>query len=151
VAESVIPNKYRHPGTTGVRSGITYLCMVFFRIIVKQKHISMPISPKFPNQSMFSCSTCYLESRGSVVGIATGCGLYEWGVGVQVPERSRIFSSPCRQTGSGVHPTSYPMSTGGSFPGVKRPWREADHSPPTSVEVKKMWIYTSTTPYVFMA
>jgi hypothetical protein len=26
-------------------------------------------------------------------------------------------------------------------PGVKRPGREADHSPPTSAEVKKMWIY----------
>jgi hypothetical protein len=29
--------------------------------------------------------------------------------------------------------------------------READHSPPTSAEVKKMWIYTSTPPYAFMA
>jgi hypothetical protein len=48
------------------------------------------------------------------------------------------------QTGSGVHPTSYPMGTGGSFPGVKRPGREADHSPPTNVDVKKTWIYTST-------
>jgi hypothetical protein len=28
--------------------------------------------------------------------------------------------------------------------GVKRPGREADHSPPASAEVKKMWIYTST-------
>jgi hypothetical protein len=28
--------------------------------------------------------------------------------------------------------------------GVKRPGREADHSSPTSAEVKKMWIYTST-------
>jgi hypothetical protein len=37
------------------------------------------------------------------------------------------------------------------FQGVKRPGREADHSPPTSAEVKKMWIYTSTTPYAFMA
>jgi hypothetical protein len=36
-------------------------------------------------------------------------------------------------------------------PGVKWPWREADHSPPTSAEVKKMWIYTSTPPYAFMA
>jgi hypothetical protein len=33
-------------------------------------------------------------------------------------------------------------------PGVKRPAREADHSPPDSSEVKKMWIYTSTPPYV---
>jgi hypothetical protein len=29
-------------------------------------------------------------------------------------------------------------------PGVKRPGREVDHSPPTSAEVKKMWIFTST-------
>jgi hypothetical protein len=36
-------------------------------------------------------------------------------------------------------------------PEVKRPGREADHSPPTSAEVKKMWIYTSTPPYAFMA
>jgi hypothetical protein len=29
--------------------------------------------------------------------------------------------------------------------------REVDHSPPTSAEVKKMWIYTSTPLYAFMA
>jgi hypothetical protein len=34
--------------------------------------------------------------------------------------------------------------------GVKRPGREADHSPPANVEVKKIWIYTSTPSYVFM-
>jgi hypothetical protein len=28
---------------------------------------------------------------------------------------------------------------------------EADHSPPASAEVKKMWLYTSTPPYAFMA
>jgi hypothetical protein len=55
------------------------------------------------------------------------------------------------QTGSGVHPTSYTMGTGGSFQGVKRPGREADHSPPTSAEVKKTWIYTFIPPYTFMA
>jgi hypothetical protein len=36
-------------------------------------------------------------------------------------------------------------------PGVKRQGREADHSPPTTAEVKKMWIYASTPLYVFMA
>jgi hypothetical protein len=36
-------------------------------------------------------------------------------------------------------------------PGVKRPGNEADHSPPTSAEVKKMWIYTSNPPYAFVA
>jgi hypothetical protein len=55
------------------------------------------------------------------------------------------------QTGSGVHPTSYKMGTGGSFQGVKRQEREVDHSPPTSAEVKKIWIYASTPLYVFMA
>jgi hypothetical protein len=35
--------------------------------------------------------------------------------------------------------------------GVKRPGREADHSPPTSAEVMKTWVYTSTPSYVFMA
>jgi hypothetical protein len=35
--------------------------------------------------------------------------------------------------------------------GVKQQGREADHSPPTSSEVKKMWIYTSTPQYTFMA
>jgi hypothetical protein len=29
-------------------------------------------------------------------------------------------------------------------PGVQRPGHEADHSPPTSADVKNTWIYTST-------
>jgi hypothetical protein len=33
---------------------------------------------------------------------------------------------------------------GALSPGVKWPRREVDHSPPTSAEVKKIWIYTST-------
>jgi hypothetical protein len=35
--------------------------------------------------------------------------------------------------------------------GVKRPGHEADHSPPSSAEVKNAWSYTSTPQYVFMA
>jgi hypothetical protein len=47
------------------------------------------------------------------------------------------LSRPCVQTGSGAHPASYPMGTGGSFPGSKAwPGRDADHSPPSSAEVK---------------
>jgi hypothetical protein len=38
------------------------------------------------------------------------------------------------------------MGTRGSFPGVKRPGRETDHSSPSSAEVKNAWGYTSTTP-----
>jgi hypothetical protein len=35
--------------------------------------------------------------------------------------------------------------------GVKQRGHEADHSPQASAEVKKMWIHTSTPPYVLMA
>jgi hypothetical protein len=48
------------------------------------------------------------------------------------------------QIGPGTHPASYPMGTGGSFPGGKAPGREADHSLPSSVEVKNAWNCTST-------
>jgi hypothetical protein len=53
--------------------------------------------------------------------------------------------------GSGVHPTSCPMGTGGSFLGGKAAGCEADHSPPTSAKVKKMWVYISVPQYTFMA
>jgi hypothetical protein len=91
-------------------------------------------------------------SRDSSVGIATGYGLDDQG-GLDFKSRlGKKFSLlHIVQTGSGVHPTSYKMGTGGSFPGVKQQGREADHSPPTSAEVKKMWLYTSTPLYVFMA
>jgi hypothetical protein len=36
-----------------------------------------------------------------------------------------------------AHPASYPMGTGGPFPGGKAgPGRDADHSPPSSAVVK---------------
>jgi hypothetical protein len=42
------------------------------------------------------------------------------------------------------------MVQGSLSQGIKQQRREADYSS-TSAEVKKMWIYTSTPPYVFMA
>jgi hypothetical protein len=42
------------------------------------------------------------------------------------------------------------MGNGALSPGVNRPGIEADHSLPTNAEVKKMLIYTSTPPYVFI-
>jgi hypothetical protein len=39
---------------------------------------------------------------------------------------------------------------GALSPGIKRQGREAYHSHSASVEVNKMWIYTSTPPHVFM-
>jgi hypothetical protein len=50
------------------------------------------------------------------------------------------------QTGSGANPSFYPVGTGSSLPGIRRPGNEADHSPPSSAEVKNAWSYTSIPP-----
>jgi hypothetical protein len=53
----------------------------------------------------------------------------------------------CVKNGSGAHRVCYQVGTMASFPGgVKRPGREADHSPPSDAEVKNAWSYTSTAP-----
>jgi hypothetical protein len=60
-------------------------------------------------------------------------GLDDRAIEVRSPTWSEDFSSsPCIQTGSGAHPASYPMGTGGKA----RPGLDADHSPPSSAEVK---------------
>jgi hypothetical protein len=46
-------------------------------------------------------------------------------------------SSLCVQTGYGAHPASCTVGTGGPFHGDNaRPRREADHTPPSSAQVK---------------
>jgi hypothetical protein len=64
-------------------------------------------------------------------------GLNDLAIGVRSPAGAKDFSfNLCVQTGSGAHPASCTMGTGGHFPGVKaRPGRDADHSPPSSAEV----------------
>jgi hypothetical protein len=57
-------------------------------------------------------------SRGSAVGIATGYGLDDRGVGLPIPVWVKNFHFSI-STGSGVHPTSYPMVNACSFTGGK--------------------------------
>jgi hypothetical protein len=83
----------------------------------------------------------YRGCGDSVVGIATGYGLDDRGIGVRVPVGSRIFSFPQRPDRLWGPPSL--LSNG--YRG------EVHHSPPISAKVKKMWIYTSTAPYTFMA
>jgi hypothetical protein len=77
-------------------------------------------------------------SRGSSGSVVSDYGLDDRVIEVRSPTGAEVFSSsPCVQTGSGAHPVSCPMGTGVSFPGGKaRPGRDADHSPPSSAEVK---------------
>jgi hypothetical protein len=65
-------------------------------------------------------SLLYTKSRVSSVGIATGYGLDDWMIGVRFPAGAGNFSLHYRvQNGSGTHPASCPMGTGGSFCGDK--------------------------------
>jgi hypothetical protein len=99
-------------------------------------------------EPLFSCYTTTF--RGSAVGVATGYGLDDWGVGVRLPVRSRIFTflfSPDRLWGPSCLLSNWP---GVPSPEEKRKEREANYSPPTSAEIKKTWICTSTPTYNFI-
>jgi hypothetical protein len=78
-----------------------------------------------PIYVIISLSSIHARSRGSAVGIAMGYGLDGRGF----PLLHSV------QTVSGAHRASYPVGTG-ICPGVKRPGREANYSPPSGIEVK---------------
>jgi hypothetical protein len=90
-----------------------------------------------------NCTKCF-RSWDSSVGIATGYRLDDRRdrSSSRGKVKNFLFSTPSRPVND----------TGGSFPpGVKQPGSEVDHSPPSSAEVKKMWIYTTSPLYAFMA
>jgi hypothetical protein len=66
----------------------------------------------------------------------------DWG---SIPDMDRDFFSLRHgiHTGPGVHPASYPLGTKGCSPGIRRTECEADHSPPSSAEVKNAWTYVT--------
>jgi hypothetical protein len=65
-------------------------------------------------------------------------GLDNRATGIRSPAGAKDFSSSlCDQTGSGAHPASCTMGTGGLFPRAKvRQGRDADHSPIPNAEVE---------------
>jgi hypothetical protein len=75
------------------------------------------------------------RSRDSAVGIPTGS-----------MTKVSDFESQSMSSRPALGPIQPPTErvSGALSSGVKWPGREADHSPPTSVAGKKMWIYTST-------
>ena len=82
--------------------------------------------------------------RDSSVSIATRYGLD--GPGIETRWGAK-FSAPV-QTGPADRPDSYTWGNG-SFPGVKRPGRDADHPPSSSAEVKERveeYVYSTSGP-----
>jgi hypothetical protein len=88
-----------------------------------------------------------VRSQSSIVSIATGKLRGRSSSPGKI--KNFLFKSSRLALGSTQPPIQWVPGT--ISLGLKRPVREADHSPPTSAEVKKMWIYTSTPPYAFMA
>jgi hypothetical protein len=90
------------------------------------------------NIQNFRQHTGRYKSHDSSVGIALGYRLDDQGSSVHFLVGAENFSlHHCVQKGSGAHPASYPMSTRALSLEVKQPGREADHSPPSSSEVKE--------------
>jgi hypothetical protein len=85
---------------------------------------------KISRYSTPSHSTLKLKHRTHK---AVWCLTTDWTTGVRSPTEEEDFSSSlCVQTGSGAHPASCSISTGGKA----RPGRDTDHSPPSSAEFK---------------
>jgi hypothetical protein len=89
-----------------------------------------------------------VKSRGSSVGTVTDYGLDDQGSRVRFPKGAGIFlfSTASRMT---LGPNEPPIQwvRGGSSPGIKQPWREADHSRP-STEIKNAWRCLYIYPYL---
>jgi hypothetical protein len=86
-------------------------------------------------------------SRDRAVDIATGYGLDNRGFGGV----KNFLPLHTLQTGSEAHPPPIQWVPGALSPGVNQLRREASYSSPISVEVKKMWTYTSIPLHAFMA
>jgi hypothetical protein len=62
-----------------------------------------------------------------------------------------FFVSTSSRQALGLTQSPIQWLPGALSPTVKLSEREADHSPPASAEVKKIWLYIFTRPYAFMA
>jgi hypothetical protein len=79
--------------------------------------------------SFYTVLGCELDDRGSRVRFPAGAG--------------NVFRRRV-QNGSRAHQPPLQWVPGALSFGVKRQGREANHSPPSTAEVKNAWIYTFT-------
>jgi hypothetical protein len=79
-----------------------------------------------------------IKSRNSSVGIATNYGLEDRMIGVRIPAGIFLFAAAFREA---MEPTQPPIqcAPGALYLRVKRRAHEADHSRPSSSEVKNAW------------
>jgi hypothetical protein len=107
------------------------------------------LSGEYTGQSRFDSGT----NIDSSVGIALGYGLDDRGSRVRFPAGAGNFSLGTTESRTALGPTQPPIQwvPGALSLGVKRPGREADHSPHLVPRLKNEWSYTSTPPIRLMA
>jgi hypothetical protein len=85
---------------------------------------------------IFKYFVCVQTADEAAVAQSVQCLTTDWKTGIRSPTDDSS-SSLYVQTGFEAYPASYTMGTGGPFPGGKaQPERDADHSHPSSAEVK---------------
>jgi len=121
-----------------------------FRTWCARKAFNTVFLSKITEISSSHCTTSVIRkehtyhNRDSSVGTANQYELE--GLGIESRWEARP-SAPI-QTAPGAHQASYTMGTG-SFTGVKRPGRGADHPPPSSTEVRErvqLYLYSPSGP-----
>jgi hypothetical protein len=131
------------PPWTSISAGLKAFLTEVFRNFPQPKHVKVRTAPlnmwlSFPSLSYHEYSDWLRAGRARCRSSSPG------------RVKNVLFSTPSRPALGFTQPRIQ-WVPGALSPGVKRQGREADHSPPPSAEVKKMWIYTSTPPYAFMA
>jgi hypothetical protein len=124
---------------------LTVFCFTRFYLCITIQTPRCRLSPHFTAMYLNRCNSAH--NRISTVELSVGpryrvpCSVW-----LRAGWPKGWSSSPGPD---GAHPASW--ITGAIFPGVMRQGGEADHSLPSSSEVKKIWTYISNLPYVFMA
>jgi hypothetical protein len=96
------------------------------------------------------CVNSIRKSRGSSVTIVTRLRAERLRFDSWQEQGIYVFDTTSRPALELTQP-SIQWVPGVLSPELKWPYREADHSPLSSAEVKNTWSYTSSPPYVFMA
>jgi hypothetical protein len=131
----------------------TFNCLCLRRVATlycRHQHVMVCYKKSFENVRKWNGHISYHLPIWAGIAQWYSAGVWGGRLGGWIPARAGNFSlhHPV-QTGSGVYPASYPMGTRGSFPGVRRPGLEADHSPSSSAEVKEcveLYLNSANTP-----
>jgi hypothetical protein len=103
-------------------------------------HDVLDICSSFVRKREFMPVKSLNKSHHSSVGMALGYGLNDRGSRVQFPaEAGNFLFTTASRTALGPTQPSIQWIPGALSLGVKRPGREADHSPPSTAEVKE-WV-----------